>query len=240
MKPTSTARRTAPALVLLAALAGCSAPPRHDGGPPDQVPADPSVQLSATPSAPVSAAVSAAPFDPAAWPTEPAPVSGRQGPVAVVVEAGYSGEAYLQRLAATWGVTMEERAKVDFPGRPAVWHRTGRRTADGSALSISATWTEGGDLELAGCTAAFSAPGAAEFLADCARLDYPGADPTASADWVRGMLPRLHSAFETAKGAAVDSPLRQSGPVALLLQESADPSPGGDNRTVYLIGTGRK
>ncbi|MDR3035645.1 MAG: hypothetical protein LBV78_21510, partial [Kitasatospora sp.] len=180
MKPTSTARRTAPALVLLAVLAGCSAPSHHGAptGSASLLPGEGPVGGSAAaPEPAASAPVSAAPFDPAAWPTEPAPVSGGQGPVAVVVEAGYSGEAYLQRLAATWGVTMEDRAKVDFPGRPTVWHRTGHRTADGPALSISATWTEGGDLELAGCTAALNAPRAAEFLADCARLDYPGADP---------------------------------------------------------------
>ncbi|RKE18791.1 hypothetical protein [Streptomyces sp. TLI_171] len=236
-------RRSVPAVALLAVLAGCSASSHHDvpSGGASLLPGEgPVGESAAAPEPAPSGSAAAKPFNPSDWPTEPAPASSVQGPVAVVVKAGYSGEAYLQRLATAWGVTMEARAKVDFPGRPTVWHQTGRRTADGSVLSISATWTEGGDLELAGCTATVSAPKDAEFLADCARLDYPGADPTASADWVQGMLPRLHSAFETAKGAAMDSPLRQAGPVGLILQEGNDPSKNGDYRAVYLFGTGRK
>ncbi|MEV7217063.1 hypothetical protein AB0O31_28725 [Kitasatospora cineracea] len=249
MKLTSALRRSVPAVALLAALAGCSAAPRHDG-PDADAGAPGGAVRSGAPSSSVSGGtgavpaasgpVSASPFDPAAWPTEPVPAAKAPNPAGVPFGAGYDGQAYLDRLAATWGVAMKDREPVDFPGKPPSWHRTGRHEADGSALTVSAVWTQGGDLVWAACSATANAPKGAEFLADCARLDYPGSTPAATADWVRAGWPALDGAFGSGKDGVIDGPLRQSGTGGAVLQEGDDPMRDGRYRMVYLFGIGGK
>ncbi|MER5639714.1 hypothetical protein ABT095_22485 [Kitasatospora sp. NPDC002227] len=249
MNFTSAVRRTAPAVTLLAVLAGCSASPQQGAAPTGAalLPGEGPVTDSPTPAAsgPASGSGSgsaaAKPFKPSDWPTEPVPERLRKvpDPVAVVMKAGYTGEAYLKRLAAAWGVTMNEREKIDFPGKAPSWHQVGYRRGDGGTLAVTATWTIGGDLEVASCTANLSVPKAAEFLADCARLDYPGSDPTATSDWVTTTWPQVHSVFADGRNGAVDSPLRISGPVGVLQQEGDKSSISGDYRMVYLFGAGQ-
>jgi len=227
-----TARRAAPAVVLLALLAGCSRPSHEDGKDrivsprPSESPLG--FEVPPPPSPPLPPAV-----DPSHWPTGFRRAEAVRYPDAVVIRAEYTGEKYLKRLAATWGVTMEARTEVDFPGK--AWHQTGHNAGPGT-FWISADWAPSGSLLTVYCTASSAAPKALDFLADCARFDYPDSTPEATARWLRDTWPGLHAAAEGLDRGAMESPALRSGPVAILLYEGNAEPYGGAYRKVHLFG----
>ncbi|MEE4492155.1 hypothetical protein [Streptomyces sp. BE230] len=218
-----------------ALLTACSSSPTP-AAPPETARVTPTAPASAHPSAPSPLSTST---DLSDWPSAPATRDKiPQGRRAVPLASGYTGRAFLDRLAKTWHIAMRPREKVDVragDAAPPVWHSAGT-SAGGSALTVAAVWTLSGDLDSVTCTAPKKAPGRARFLRDCAGLDHPGADPKAAAAWLDGMTPRVDTAYEKA-GAVVESPLYRSGPAATYLR--AYPLPGKEPAyLVYVFGTG--
>ncbi|MFF3001931.1 hypothetical protein ACFVTF_03875 [Kitasatospora sp. NPDC057940] len=174
---------------------------------------------------------------PADWPTEP--VAAAEAPTvrSQVIKAGYTGESYLNHVATTWGITMKAREKVDFPGRPTVWHASGVKEDGNTAMWIAETWTIDGDLTTWSCHVTATAAKQADFLHDCAGLDHPGAEPESTKTWLDAMKPRVDTAFAAGR-APVDSPLHRSGPVASMLQKGPDGTYGGDYYELRTFGVG--
>ncbi|MFJ1751604.1 hypothetical protein [Kitasatospora sp. NPDC088134] len=232
----------AAAVALLAVLAGCSSFHHPDASrPAGAVSAEP---VPTERSAPPSLAASASPGGAAArgladWPTEP--VADKEAPEikAAVIKPGYTGESALNRLTAAWGLSMEARQRVDFPGRPTVWHAAGSKRGGGTVTSIAAVWSLDGNLMSLSCYVTASVPRGVDFLRDCVDLDLPGAAPvSATAAWLDAVEPRVDSAFAAGHGAAVDSPLHRSGTAAAVLQRAHDESYGGDYYHLHVFGTG--
>ncbi len=252
MSPAHTLTRAVAAVALLAALAGCSAAHHQDANPtggasstrlgPGDGPDSPSPTGSvAQPSAGSTTSSGASPDSQnlADWPSEPA--DGTKVPEfrSQVIKPGYTGESYLNRLAASWGITMEARQKIEFPGRPDTWHTSGSKQSGETRRTIAALWSLDGDLILLSCFVAASDTERAEFLHACASLDHPEAAPAATRTWLDAMVPQVDGAFASGKkGAVIDSPLHRSGPVATVLQKAHDTSRGGDYYQLYSFGTG--
>ncbi|MEV7776897.1 hypothetical protein [Kitasatospora sp. NPDC088351] len=262
MSPTHPLTRAAAAAAILAVLAGCST--SHDKDPnrpgaeaatrisPGEGPGSSSPTGSVTPSGTVPD--SPAPAGPASsagsssaapdsqsltdWPSEPAPGTAVPVVKSQVIKRGYTGESYLNRFAATWGITLDTRQKVEFPGRPTVWHTSGVKRSGEVATSIAAVWSLDGDLISLSCSVTASATKRADFLHDCASLDHPGAAPASATAWLDAMEPRVANAFASGQGTVIDSPLHRSGPVATVLQKARDASYGGDYYQLRSFGTG--
>ncbi|MFC5667831.1 hypothetical protein ACFP3U_33315 [Kitasatospora misakiensis] len=173
------------------------------------------------------------------WPTEPVAVTDpRVAAVAQVIKPGYSGESYLDGLVTTWGITLKARERIDFPGRPPVWHTSGVKEDGDTTMWIAAVWSLDGDLIKLACHVTAAAVKQADFLHDCAGLDYPGAEPAAAKSWLDAMEPRVDAVFATDRKVAIDSPLHRSGPVAFLLRKAPDATYGGDSYELLPFGTG--
>ncbi|MFB8238711.1 hypothetical protein ACFC58_19370 [Kitasatospora purpeofusca] len=155
-----------------------------------------------------------------------------------VIGPGYTGGAYLSRLAATWGITPKERERVDFPGAPPVWHSSGVAQHGDTAMWIAAVWSFDGELVSLVCHVTTTAAKQAAFLRDCAGLDHPEARPAAAKAWLDGMKPRIDTAFAAAKGSSMTSPLLRSGPAAFQLWRVPDLTYGGDAYELRAFGTG--
>ncbi|MDY0816188.1 hypothetical protein [Kitasatospora purpeofusca] len=171
-------------------------------------------------------------------PTEPTAAAAAPEVTSQVIGPGYTGRAYLSRLAATWGIPPKDRERIDFPGRPPGWHSSGVVRHGDTALWIAAVWDFDGELMSLTCQATVSAAKQAAFLRDCAGLDHPAARPAAAKDWLDGMKPRVDAAFTAGGGTPTDSPLLRSGSVAFVLQKLSDPSSGGDAYVLRSFGTG--
>ncbi|WP_328953442.1 hypothetical protein [Kitasatospora purpeofusca] len=172
------------------------------------------------------------------WPTEPTAAAAVPEVTSQVIGPGYTGGAYVSRLAATWGITPKERERIDFPGRPPVWHSSGVVRHGDTVMWIAALWSFDGELIYLTCQVTATAAKQAAFLRDCAGLDHPGARPAAAKAWLDGMKPRVDTAFAAAGGIQIYSPLLRSGPVASVLSKLSDPSLGGDAYELRSFGTG--
>ncbi|MFF7456981.1 hypothetical protein [Kitasatospora sp. NPDC008115] len=185
------------------------------------------------------------------WPDEPVAEQSALPPIkAQVIEPGYTGEAFLKRLAARRGITLKARQKIDFPGRPSVWHAAGKAEAGGTVRSIAAVWSEGGELMSVFCsvtastsaTDSASAPASAAnrnaFLRECADPGRPRAAPTEVRAWLDGMVPRVDQVFATGPNLIVTSPLLRRGPTAAFLRKYHDAERAADTYVLRLFGTG--
>ncbi|MCX5209123.1 hypothetical protein OG689_07460 [Kitasatospora sp. NBC_00240] len=260
MSAAHTLKRTVAAVAAVASLVvltGCSASHSKDAdkpgvgsgaqlGPgegeesPSPAGAGTSPGSGATPS-PSSTGSSGAVPDPqslASWPAEPVDATKVPDFRSQVIKPGYTGESYLDHLAVTWGITLEARQKIDFPGRPTVWHTSGVKQSGETKTAIAAVWSLDGDLMSVSCLVTAAAPRRADFLHDCASMSHPGAAPAAAKAWLDEVEPRVDATFASGKGTAVDSPLHRAGPVATVLQKSRDASYGGDRYELYAFGTG--
>ncbi|MFJ5924014.1 hypothetical protein ACIQF6_15595 [Kitasatospora sp. NPDC092948] len=231
MSPIRAARRTAFAAVLLTFLAGCSGSAHHETG--DRVVGLSPGESPAGTVVPQPSRSDPPPVDPAHWPTGFSRTETVRYPDAAVIRAEYTGEAYLNRLAATWHVTLEAPTTYDFP-RPGLL-RSGHN-AGTAVFWIAATWAPSGSLLTVTCTAATAEPRADDFLADCARLDYPDSTPAATARWVHDTWPGLHTAAAGLTNGSMESPPHRSGPVAVLLHEGTAEAYGGAFRNIRLFG----
>ncbi|MEK2494854.1 hypothetical protein WN990_35455 [Kitasatospora purpeofusca] len=230
----SPARVVVGAVVLLA-LVGCSASGNRGSASQSSGPELPALPPTGT-AAPSTADSPARGLED--WPTEPTAAATVPEVTSQVIGPGYTGGAYVSRLASTWGITPKERERIDFPGRPPVWHSSGVVRHGDTVMLIATLWSFDGELIYLTCQVTATAAKQAAFLRDCAGLDHPGARPAAAKAWLDGMKPRVDTAFAAAGGIQIYSPLLRSGPVASVLSKLSDPSLGGDAYELRSFGTG--
>ncbi|MFF0016864.1 hypothetical protein [Streptomyces sp. NPDC005374] len=222
-------------VVAALALAGCSAGHDTDGAGASATP-DPAPSTSTSPStSPGVPSPQARPTSLADWPTAPAsPQDVPTGTKSQVIAAGYTGQAFLERLAADWHLTLGKQKKLTS-GEPALYVGAEGHPTKGSELSVGAIRDLAGDLRSFECEATADAPRYEEFLRACVGLDYPGSDPKAAATWLTGVKPQVDKVFKEEKvKAPITSPLLRAGTADTFLYKG-NYSPSG-TYTVRLFG----
>lgn len=129
---------------------------------------------------------------------------------------------------------MKSRKKSEQgDGYPSVWGSVGTaHPSSDTTLYVHASWALSGVT----CTASAKAPGRADYLRACIKLDHPGARPAAAARWLDQVTPSVDKAYAKAK-IPVASPLYRSGHVVSYLQEYNHGQ--GVTYSVTLLGTPR-
>ncbi|WP_158710396.1 hypothetical protein [Streptomyces sp. NRRL F-5126] len=135
---------------------------------------------------------------------------------------GYTGSEFINRLAKQWHITLGPRKKNDFNKKddvPPVWLAAGTGHSSTKATTdVTAVWELSGDLASLTCSVSRKVPDYKDFLRDCAKLNYPGAQPTVATRWLKRTMPSLDKAHTQAK-KPVGSPLYRSGQAASYLYE---------------------
>ncbi|MER7562067.1 hypothetical protein ABTZ93_03760 [Streptomyces sp. NPDC097941] len=159
------------------------------------------------------------------WPTYPAAKQDvPTGVKSAVMAKGYTGQSFLEELAADWHITLGKRQKLTF-SEPARQVGGEAHPTKNSALQVAAIWDLSGDLRQFYCSATANAPRYEEFLRACIGLDHPGSDAKAAAAWLDGVKPQVDKAF-TKEKVPITSPLLRSGNTAAYLRKGAY-SPSG-------------
>jgi hypothetical protein len=218
--PTLRSRYAAALAVAALALTGCSAGHDTDG---DGASASPGTTPTAGASPSAAVAATSPPPRPTGidnWPTYPAAKQDVPTDVkSAVMAKGYTGQSFLEKLAADWHVTLTKRQKLTF-SEPA-WQVGGEAhpTTD-SEFQVAAIWDPSGDLRQFYCSATANAPRYQEFLRACVGLDHPGSDPKAATAWLDSVKPPVDKAFAKEK-VPITSPLLRSGNTAAYLRKGA-------------------
>jgi hypothetical protein len=234
--PTHRPHNAAAVLAVAAlALTGCSAGHDTDGAGSS---ASPGTIPSASPSPSASAdnpSPRARPTSLDDWPTAPAsPQDVPTGTKSEVISKGYTGQSFLERLAADWNLTLGKQKKLTSSAPALYAGAEGHPTKD-SELSVGVIRDLAGDLRSFECQATADAPRYEEFLRACVGLDYPGSDPKAAATWLAGVKPQVDTVFTEEKvKAPITSPLLRTGTTAIFLYKG-NYSPSG-TYVVRLVG----
>ncbi|NEB01350.1 hypothetical protein [Streptomyces sp. SID13726] len=225
--PTHRPRYAAAVLAVAAlALTGCSAG-HADAGAGSSASPGTTRTADASPRAATATSPPPRPTSLDDWPTSAAPPQKIPlGTKTTVIARGYTGQGFLDRLAADWHLTLGKRKKLTSSDPAWVVGGEGHPTK-GSELSVGLITTLSGDLRSFSCQATANAPRYEEFLRACAGLDYPGSAPKAAATWLTGMKPRVDKAFAEEKvKVPVTSPLLRSGGTGTYLRKGSY-SPAG-------------
>ncbi|MGW7547417.1 hypothetical protein ACWGKQ_40905 [Streptomyces sp. NPDC054770] len=213
-------------------LAGCSSSHHttSSAGTTNPATTGPAATTSPSPSASASPDISA-------WPTVPTDVNETEVPKVSyeVLSQNYTGRGFIDALTRQWHIDLDARTKFDSTkdDRPAVWHAEGTtHPTKGTELGVSVVWDLTGDLESLSCGATAKAPGQADFLHACARLDHPGADPAAAVRWLDSITGPVDRKYREA-GVTTVSPLYRAGTAATELLEYG----GSSTPTTYDLRT---
>ena len=225
-----TARRRYVAALALTALAltGCSSGHATDSADSSASPgATPTASAlpSVSPGAVGAASPQARPTSIADWPTTPAPPQDVPESVRTSVMAkGYTGQSFLDQLAADWHITLKKREKLTGTSGT-IWRVVGEgHPTKKSELTVAAFWSPSGGLRSFDCSTTANAPRYEDFLRACIGLDHPGSTPKAAAGWLDGVKPEVDKEFAKTK-VPIMSPLLRSGTtVTCLLKSSSSPA----------------
>lgn len=222
-------RYAAAVLVAVAALAltGCSAGNDTDGAGASASPGTTPTAGASPSSSPGIPSPQARPTSLADWPTAPAPPQDiPTGMKTTVIAKGYTGQGFLEQLAADWHLTLGKQKKLTS-STPVLYVGAEGHPTKGSELSVGVIRDLSGDLRSFECEATANAPRYEEFLRACVGLDYPGSAPKAAAAWLTGMKPPVDKAFAKEKvKEPITSPLLRSGTADTYLRKG-NYSPAG-------------
>ncbi|MDI5965911.1 hypothetical protein [Streptantibioticus silvisoli] len=137
------------------------------------------------------------------------------------IATGYTGKAFVGRLAATWHVSL--RASTLKAGNPAagdtVTYGSGRLPS-GTEIEISALRDHTGALMRILCRVHGTDATTAAFFAGCAAIDAPRLHPAAQEAWAKAATASVRRSYSAAVGASQSAP-HQAGNLTVKISEAA-------------------